>query len=195
MRRLGKVSLALVVLAGSACQMYEPRAPKLKDPKAVPRPKGWEEQQKAEEKERLARAEIETCDVRWGTPTPPPTGKQASQATAKAAEHERIGDTKSDLFTRADTNDSKSQALVDAIDEYGRALATDPYNPTLTLKLADAYDRAYRKGCALVLLGRLAKLSDNPKFSAKTNPVIDEVVDRKSYFPRYRNAAIKAVGR
>jgi hypothetical protein len=112
----------------------------------------------------------------------------------KTTELERSGDEKSQIFTKASDTNVKKDALIDLIDSYGRALAGDPFNPDLTLKLALAYDKAQRKGCALALLKRLNRLSANQKFSKKTRPVIDEVLDRKGYFERYRKAAIEALG-
>ncbi len=81
----------------------------------------------------------------------------------------------------------------DAIDKYGNALRKDPYDAETTLKLALAYDRMYRKGCALAMLKRLAALDANPKFGAASQ--IGQVVDNDSMFKAYRNEAKNAVGR
>jgi hypothetical protein len=113
----------------------------------------------------------------------------------RTSEAERAGDAKTQVFTKATDTNVKKDALVDLIDQYGRALGGDPFNPDLTLKLARAYDLAQRKGCALALLRRLGKLSNNEKFTKKADPVINEVLDRKDYFERYRKQAIEALGR
>lgn len=89
----------------------------------------------------------------------------------------------------------KGDLFIDGIDQYGSALTTDPFNATATLKLALAYDKVLRKGCALALLQRLNKLAENPKFADDANAQIDEVTGNKKYFEGYRRDALKAVGR
>jgi hypothetical protein len=189
MRHLGKVSIALVVLA-TACNMYGDKAPRPKNP--VPRTKTLAEITKEKEAEKQASVVVDIEECNYVTSATPPNTKAAT----RAPEHERNGDARTVVFKGAAGNvEVQKGALIDVIDEYGRALAVDPYNPDLTLKLADAYDKAQRKGCALALLGRLAKMSNNPKFSKKADLVIDTVIDQKGYFSRYRPAAIRAVGR
>ena len=181
MRHLGKVSIALALLV-SACSMYGEKAPKLRNPVPV-KPK-----LDADKDAVVVVPDIEDCEyIERDMPI--------AKRTAKTAELEASGDARSQVFKKSDDPKVKTEALVDVIDSYGRALASDPFNPDLTLKLALAYDKAYRKGCALALLKRLQRLSNNEKFSKKTNPVIDEVLDRKDYFQRYRKDAIDAVGR
>lgn len=180
MRHLGKVSIAFVVLV-SACSMYGEKAPRLRNPVPV--------------------KPTITADAVVVIPDNPdcefheremPVGKPS----AKTVELERIGDARNQVFNAPTSEPAvRREALVDVIDSYGRALAGDPFNPDLTLKLALAYDKAYRKGCALALLGRLNRLSNNGKFAKQTEPVINEVLDRKTYFDRYRKDAIKALGR
>jgi hypothetical protein len=189
MRHLGKVSIALVILGLSACNMYGDKPTRMRNP--VPRSKTMKEIEAEKEAERQAKLVVEVDECNYTqTPTPPP-----AKATTRAADHERAGDAKTQVFKGASNTEVQRGALIDVIDEYGRALAADPFNPDLTLKLADAYDKAQRRGCALALLGRLAKMSNNPKYSKKADLVIDSVVDGKGYFPRYRKDAIRAVGR
>jgi len=83
----------------------------------------------------------------------------------------------------------------DAIDKYRNALIKDPYNTEATLKLALAYDRLYRKGCAILLLKRLASLSAHPDFARQANSAIDSISDNGQWFRRYRKDAMTAVGR
>jgi hypothetical protein len=83
----------------------------------------------------------------------------------------------------------------ESIDKYRNALIKDPYNADATLKLALAYDRVYRKGCAIAMLKRLASLSGNPKYGKTANPAIESISDNGQWFKRYRKDAMAAVGR
>ena len=83
----------------------------------------------------------------------------------------------------------------DGIDKFRNALIKDPYNAAATLKLALAYDKVYRKGCALAMLKRLATLAANPKFSRTANAEIDSIGDNSEWFRHYRKDAMTAVGR
>ena len=85
--------------------------------------------------------------------------------------------------------------LREGIDKFRNALIKDPYNAAATLKLALAYDRVFRKGCALALLKRLAKLASNPTFSRTANAEIDSIGDNGQWFKHYRKDAMAAVGR
>lgn len=83
----------------------------------------------------------------------------------------------------------------ESIDKYRNALIKDPYNAEATLKLALAYDRVYRKGCAIAMLKRLATLTANPKYAKAATPAIDSIDDNGQWFKRYRKDAMAAVGR
>jgi hypothetical protein len=85
--------------------------------------------------------------------------------------------------------------LRESVDKFRNALIKDPYNPTATLRLALAYDKVYRKGCALAMLKRLATLAANPKFSRPANAEIDSIGDNGQWFKHYRKDAMAAVGR
>lgn len=85
--------------------------------------------------------------------------------------------------------------IKDAIDKYRNALMKDPFNADATLKLALAYDKVYRKGCALKLLARISQLEGNPKVGRGAKAAADQVADNKEWFKGYRKDAISAVGR
>lgn len=101
------------------------------------------------------------------------------------------------LANSAKATDPNAQAnlIREGIDKFRNALIKDPYNAAATLKLALAYDRVYRKGCALAMLKRLAKLAANPKFSRVANAEIDSIGDNSQWFRHYRKDAMTAVGR
>ncbi|HEY5933714.1 MAG TPA: hypothetical protein VIU61_03745 [Kofleriaceae bacterium] len=85
--------------------------------------------------------------------------------------------------------------IKDAIDKYRNALQKDPFSAEATLKLALAYDKVYRKGCALKLLARISQLESNPKVGRGAKQAADQVADNKEWFKGYRKDAISAVGR
>ncbi|HEU0029258.1 MAG TPA: hypothetical protein VFQ53_01410 [Kofleriaceae bacterium] len=90
---------------------------------------------------------------------------------------------------------SQAELIRVSIDKYRNALTKDPYSAEATLKLAVAYDRVYRKGCALKLLARIATLEGNPKFAKEAKRAADLVADTKEWFRGYRKDAVAAVGR
>ncbi|MEO8702029.1 MAG: hypothetical protein ABI867_18430 [Kofleriaceae bacterium] len=92
---------------------------------------------------------------------------------------------------------SQAELIRVSIDKYRNALVKDPYNAEATLKLAVAYDRIYRKGCALKLLARIATLESNPKFSKEAKRAADQAADNagRDWFKGYKKDAVAAVGR
>jgi len=96
---------------------------------------------------------------------------------------------------RAKEDTMKVSLLKEAIDKYRNALIKDPYNIPATLKLAVAYDRVLRKGCAIAMLKRLAALSNNPKWTSEANRNIDAIDANAQWFKGYRKDAMAAVGR
>ena len=105
------------------------------------------------------------------------------------------GDTAIANSDKAAAPAAQAGLLREGIDKYRNALLKDPYNPEATLKLARAYDRVYRKGCAIAMLKRLAKLAENPKFAKPATREIESIADNDQWFKRYRKDAISAVGR
>jgi hypothetical protein len=134
--------------------------------------------------------EIEECqaDFRADPKTARPQTGVSNQLTGE-------GDTALANSDKATDPAAQAGLIKESIDKYRNALLKDPYNAEATLKLALAYDRVYRKGCAVAMLKRLATLSANPKYAKTANPAIDSIGDNNQWFKRYRKDAISAVGR
>jgi thioredoxin-like negative regulator of GroEL len=134
--------------------------------------------------------EIEDCQADFrGDP------KTVRAQTALSNQLTGEGDTALANSARAADPMAQAGLIKDSIDKYRNALLKDPYNAEATLKLALAYDKVYRKGCAIAMLKRLAALSANPKYAKAATPAIDSIGDNGQWFKRYRKDAITAVGR
>ncbi|CAN5485718.1 hypothetical protein BH11MYX1_BH11MYX1_38490 [soil metagenome] len=105
------------------------------------------------------------------------------------------GDTAIASSDKTPEPNAKVGLIREAIDRYRLALQKDPYNADATLKLAVAYDKVLRKGCALAMLKRLSALTNNPKFATEANRAADAVGDNGVWFKGYRKDAMQAVGR
>ena len=105
------------------------------------------------------------------------------------------GDTAIQSADKTAEPNAKVGLIREAIDKYRLALTKDPYNADATLKLAVAYDKVLRKGCAIAMLKRLSALAANPKFANEANRQIDAVGDNGIWFKGYRKDAMQAVGR
>jgi hypothetical protein len=183
---MGKACVLVIVsLVIAACQsMYGPKPEKLRTPGKLPVP--------AQTEQAIAGpAYVENCAVDFQKAPPKAGVKRDERAAAKLVE---TGDT---TLSSADTttDGSKRGDLMRAtIDRYSDALARDPFNADATLKLALAYDRVYRKGCALALLRRLVALAGNRNFEPAAKADMNRVDDNKQWFKDYRDQALKAIG-
>jgi len=185
---MGKLWVVAAVFGLVACgPMYDSKAPKLKNPPIVP-----ESKRKIPPEPELPKPQpIEECVFH----TDPPPAKGPKRDTAKSKEYVTTGDQQINASDKAADIKPKGDLLIDSIQAYGNALMRDPYNAEATLKLAVAYDKALRKGCALKLLDRLAKLAAHPTYEKAANVQIDEIENHKTWFGDYRKDALKHAGR
>lgn len=171
---MGKLLMVAVVFVAACQPMYGAKAPKLKTPSPLPH------KQTAPEPETVVY--VDECSVNFSAP---PTTKRQPKV---AEQHVVAGDS-----AISQSAPAKPQFAVQGVEEYRQALIADPYNAEATLKLALAYDKVRRKGCALAMLKRLDALAANPKFGAE--PQINRVLDNEQWFKPYRNDALKALGK
>lgn len=178
--------LTCIALAGAtvACQpIYGGKPEKLKSP--GPTKKKPPEAETAVEIKYVDECSANFSDDPKKAHPQPPQSRQAFDAAESAL----------DQSDKAKDDAMKVSLLKEAIDKYRNALIKDPYNVPATLKLAVAYDRVLRKGCAIAMLKRLASLSGNPKWSSEANRNIDAIDANAQWFKGYRKEAMAAVGR
>jgi len=131
---------------------------------------------------------VDTCATNFrGDPT------RVSIDRARATELVITGDTTIKQAEKIENPQSRTQLVVAGIDQYSKALVKDPYDAEATLKLALAYDKVYRRGCALKLLARISTLENHPKFRVAARRVVDSVTDTPEWFKGYRANAINVL--
>jgi hypothetical protein len=177
------VALALCFGVVSCAPLYGSKPEKLKNPEKKKKPPEAAE----------AAVEIkyvEECSANFSDDP-----KKVHPQTAMSLQLMTAGETAMEQSDKAKEDSMKVSFLKDAIDKYRNALIKDPYNVPATLKLAVAYDRVLRKGCAIAMLKRLASLSNNPKWASEANRNIDSIDANAQWFKGYRKDAMQAVGR
>lgn len=179
-----KLALALGLGAGLvACQpLYGGKPEKLVAPQKKKPPK--------EEVAEVQIKEVEDCQADF-------RGEAKNVRPVPAMSNQLTGEGDSSIASAEKSTDIQQRVGLyrEAIDKYRNALIKDPYNADATLKLALAYDKVYRKGCAIAMLKRLNALTANPKFAVRANPAVDSISDNGQWFKRYRKDAMAAVGR
>jgi hypothetical protein len=172
--------LVVACLFASACAMYGDPAVRLKNPPKGNPPKGWNDPPVATVQY------VEDCDVNFSAP--PVTKRQTKVAEQKVT----AGDNATAQVSKAPEQQAQVTLTLQGLEQYREALIADPYNAEATLKLALAYDKLLRKGCAIAMLKRLDQLSANPKFDA--DRVKTQVLNNAQWFKPYRTDALKAAG-
>ncbi|CAN5866883.1 hypothetical protein BH11MYX3_BH11MYX3_25290 [soil metagenome] len=180
---MGKL-LAIATLVLAACQpMYGAKAPPVRNPPPI-------RHAQVIEPPAPPKQQIEDCNYKGVAITKPP-----KRDVVRSQDHIQKADVAVGNFDKALVPVTKGDLLIDSIQQYGNALEKDPYSVEATLKLARAYEKAQRKGCALRLLGRLAKLADHPTYQRSASEAIDDVENHKTWFEDYRKDALSALGR
>jgi len=178
------LGVALACCALAACQpLYGGKPEKLKNPPAKKKPD-------APPDEVVAIKYVDECNANFRDDP-----KKLSRDIPGSNDLVIKGD---ETLVQADkTKEAQAQGtlVATAIDKYINALRKDPFNADATLKLALAYDRVLRKGCALKLLARLPQLEGNEKFRKQAKLAADQVGDNKEWFRGYRKEAVAAAGR
>jgi hypothetical protein len=181
------IALACLVVFGTAstaCQpLYGGKPEKLKNPdrkKPPPTPPD----------EVLAIKYVEDCQANFRDDP-----KNVRRDTTMSNSLVQGGDDAVQQADKAKEPSAQAELIRVAIDKYINALKKDPYNADATLRLALAYDRVLRKGCALKLLARLPLLEANEKYKKQAKAAADQVGDSKEWFRGYRKEAVAAVGR
>lgn len=178
--------LALAIAGLAACQPLYGGAPeKLRNPEKKKQPP-----QPAEVASEIKYVDECQTDFR-GNP------KGVFRDTSTSATLVGSGDDALAQASKAKDPSSQADLIKVSIDKYRNALVKDPYNAEATLKLAVAYDRVLRKGCALKLLARISALEANSKFQKDAKRSADLAADNagKEWFKGYKKDAITAVGR
>jgi hypothetical protein len=183
--RSGVLALAIVLGAGvTGCQpLYGGKPDKLPTPQRRKAPP-------TETVVDIPVKEIDDCqaDFRADPKRVTPNSRIAKDLTADGVSTIIASDKIADPMAQANK-------LREGIDKFRNALIKDPYYIEATLQLALAYDRVYRKGCAIAMLKRLATLSAHPDFARQANAAIDSISDNGQWFKRYRKDAMTAAGR
>jgi hypothetical protein len=123
--------------------------------------------------------------------------KKAKRSSGKAAPLVEQGNAATESFTRAAEPQTKLAMIIQAIEQYKKALVEDHYNAEATYSLAVAYAHVRRKGCALKMLKRLADLETNPRLAggpARLESFLKQVEDEPAFQP-FKNDAMAAIGR
>jgi hypothetical protein len=176
------VCLALV-FGGAACQpLYGGKPEHLKNP---------EKKRKPPEAEVVVTVKyVDDCTASFGDDP-----KKHHPNSVAARQSVEAGDTALSSADHATDDQQRVGLTKDAIDKYRQALIKDNWNVDATLKLAVAYDKAYRKGCAIAMLKRLSQMSGHKTYGAEAQRKLDDIDANGAWFKGYRKDAMAAVGR
>lgn len=136
---------------------------------------------------------VEECPVKFQED--PAKALQQHRSGKRAADTKvNQADELLDKAQSATDDTAKASQTVEAISKLRSALVDAPYHAEATYKLAHAYARARRKGCAVALLKRLADLQKYNDFAADAKRKIDEA-ETDPVFQPFRKDANGAINR
>jgi hypothetical protein len=136
---------------------------------------------------------IDDCEGGGFTDDPNKAKKKVSEASGFVSN----GDDEIAASKIESDDNAKAGKIVSAIELYKKALLANHYDPEATYKLAVAYAQVRRKGCALKMLKRLGKLTDNPRLAgggARLEGFLEQVESEPAFKP-FKNEAMKEIGR
>jgi hypothetical protein len=174
----------MFVRFGAGCPMYGDPAEHLKKPEKHPVAADKLPPPPPEQKY------IDECPNNFHDKVMRETARDTSGAKSLVGQ----GDTAVARADQAPDTPAKAAQLVNGIQRYSAALVKDPYDANATLQLAIAYDRVYRKGCALAMLRRLASMTKYPAYRPSADSSAAKITDNPTWFKAYRSEAITAAG-
>jgi hypothetical protein len=136
---------------------------------------------------------IDDCDGGGFTDDP----NKAKKNSSAAREFVETGDEAMGTAKVQPDDNAKATEIVRAIESYKKALVANHYDPEATYKLAVAYAQVRRKGCALKMLKRLGKLTDNARLAgggSRLEAFLEQVESEPAFRP-FKNEAMKEIGR
>jgi hypothetical protein len=182
-REVMRKSLGSCLVLLAACHMYGPSEP-LKNPRKIdPKDRPPEPV--------VTVTYVEDCNYDFDAKPRKPVVRETSAADKAILDGDNVFDT----AETAKAEEVRIERLKASVARYSEALRKDPFNAHATRKLALAYDKVLRKGCAIALLKRLERLSQNPKFADDATEEIDRISDHDRWFKDYRKDALAAIGR
>ncbi len=135
---------------------------------------------------------IDDCEGGGFTDDPNKAKKKQTDASAFTSTGD---DAMSAAKVESDDN-ARAEQIVKAIESYKKALLANHYDPEATYKLAVAYAQVRRKGCALKMLNRLGKLTNNVRLAGgqiRLDGFLDAVESEPAFKP-FKNDALKEIG-
>src|SRR3569623_1963449 len=169
------VALAFAFGSGASQPLYGGKPEHLRNP---------------EKKQRPPVADVEDCSASFGDDP-----KKHHPNPVAARQQVDAGDTA--LATAEHSKDDQQRVglIKDAIAKYRAALIKDNWSVDATLKLAVAYDKAMRKGCAIAMLKRLSQMAGHNLYTTEATRKLDDIDANGAWFKGYRKDAMAAVGR
>jgi hypothetical protein len=183
-RRNMRIGFVLLVVLVGCKPMYGDKPEKMRDPRVTAAGSGSAEPPPTKQYD-------PKCTT---TPNLVAPAKGAPRDIAAAQTFVQTGDAAATKAAdAANTVDQKRDLVLDAINQYIRALQKDPYDADATVKLAILYDRTLRKGCAIYMLKRLETLAQHRAFEVQARNMKEYVYANSHLFADYRDEALREI--